>query len=169
MHDEDEYIFWCGHGYRVVPGSRRSRVLEAAAPAALEPVPLREAYLAAERTVPGLTSNKFRADIRKHHGTRGCVYLELRRRPDGAFISVRRIPEPHPAFGFAGPIDEGAVVVPAGTEAGERRGPAGRSAPFVLMTDVWAIVDAYQTWHNALREAPGRGMPLQRGWIEEQV
>ena len=88
-------------------------MIEALLAVAGKPIPVREAHRIAERAVPGLTLKEFLTDIRNHHDTEDCVCIELRRRPDGAYASVRQIPKPHRAFGVRGEIEQGAVVVSA--------------------------------------------------------
>ena len=110
MMDEDLYAFRAPGAYPDRKGSRRSRVIRTLPIG--KPIPLRVAHLLAEREIPGLTFAEFRTDLRNHNDTADCICLELRRRSDGAFVSARTIPRPNPSLGFAGPIREGATVIP---------------------------------------------------------
>jgi hypothetical protein len=108
--DEDIYAFRVASSYPDRKGSRRSRVISALPIG--KPLPLRMAYALAEREIPGLTLAEFKTDLRNHHDTEDCICIELHRRFDGTYVSVRSIPKPNRAFGFVGSIREGAVVIP---------------------------------------------------------
>jgi len=104
----DHYVLWSGRAAGGRDGSLRTRALECV-PEVGVVVSLREVLQRAARAGgdTGLRPDLVRDAIRQHQMARPACYLLVRRRSEGDFIAVTRIPWP---AGLGRPIVEGERV-----------------------------------------------------------
>jgi hypothetical protein len=112
--ESGRYIYWTGEGYNARKESLRSNSLKALA-VAKAPVPLSEWIELAAKVVDadlgiGYDPASVRAGLYLHRGSKPAVYFELKKRADGAYVSVNDVPN---AAGFPKGLKPGDVVIPA--------------------------------------------------------
>lgn len=128
--DSGRFIYWTGSGYNARRESLRSNSLKAL-PVAKEPVALSEWIEKAARVVDaekgiGYDPASVRAGLYLHRGSKPAVYFELKKRADGAYVSVNDVPN---ADGFPKGLKPGDVVIPAEAKMEETKleiAPGGR-------------------------------------------
>lgn len=118
--DSGRFIYWTGNGYNARRESLRSNSLKAL-PVAKSPVALSDWIEKAARVVDadkgvGYDPASVRAGLYLHRDSKPAVYFELKRRADGAYISVNAVPN---ADGFPKGLKPGDVVIPAEDNAEE--------------------------------------------------
>ncbi len=116
--ESGRYIYWSGEAYNARKESLRSNSLKALA-VAKAPVPLSDWIDLAAKVVDadlgvGYDPASVRAGLYLHRNSKPAVYFELKRREDGAFVSVNEVPN---AVGFPKGLKAGDVVIPAEAKA----------------------------------------------------
>jgi hypothetical protein len=116
--DSNRFIYWTGNPYNARRQSLRSNSLKALTVAKI-PVPLADWVRLAARVVDqeagiGYDPASVRAGLYLHRDSKPAVYIELKKRADGAYVSVNEMPN---ADGFPKGLKPGDVVIPAEEKA----------------------------------------------------
>jgi hypothetical protein len=133
----NRYIFWTGNGYNARRLSLRSNSLKALNVTKV-PVPLGDFLRLAARAVSdteGYDPKAVADGLYLHRNSKPAVYFELRRAPDGSYVSSNNVPNADPTL-FPKGLKEGDTVIPAN----EATDPAA-----IVVAGGTALVEAPET------------------------